>query len=117
RLRRVFLTFVNRLILGENAKVLPTLPAGFARLVYIDPPFNTQRVQKRDRIRVRASTRGRTGFKGKKYAVEKVRSGSYADRFDDYVGFLIPRIESALRCMTADASLFVHLDAREVHYV
>src|SRR6185436_6684265 len=32
-------------------------------------------------------------------------------------GFLLPRIELALRCLTSDASLFVHLDAREVHYV
>ena len=29
----------------------------------------------------------------------------------------MPRIESALRCLTADGSLFVHLDAREVHYI
>jgi site-specific DNA-methyltransferase (adenine-specific) len=108
---------VQRIILGDNAKVLPTLPEGFARLVYIDPPFNTQRVQKRDRMRVRASEDGRGGFGGKKYSVERIASGSYADAFDDYVGFLLPRIEAALRCMTDDASLFVHLDAREVHYV
>src|SRR5207247_11032184 len=57
------------------------------------------------------------GFAGKRYAVQKVRSGSYPDDFEDYAAFLMPRIECALRCMTADASLFVHLDAREVHYV
>lgn len=108
---------MNRIILGDNAKVLETLPDRFARLVYIDPPFNTQRVQKRDRIRVRASARGRQGFGGRRYATTRVRSGSYADAFEDYAAFLMPRIEGALRCMTEDASLFVHLDAREVHYV
>jgi site-specific DNA-methyltransferase (adenine-specific) len=49
--------------------------------------------------------------------VEQVGESSYADSFDDYTGFLMPRIEASLRCLTPDGSLFVHLDAREVHYV
>jgi site-specific DNA-methyltransferase (adenine-specific) len=103
---------------GECSAVLATLPAAFARLVYIDPPFNTGGVQKRERIRARAAADGeRVGFGGKRYEVERERSASYADRFDDYVGWLLPRIEASLRCMTEDASLFVHLDWREVHYV
>ncbi len=110
---------MKRIVLGDNAKVLPTLPAGFARLVYIDPPFNTGRTQKRDRIRAK-STGGpghRAGFGGKRYEVERVPSASYADAYDDYVAFLLPRIEASLRCMTPDASLIVHLDPRESHYV
>ena len=110
---------MKTIILGDNAHVLPTLPAAFARLVYIDPPFNTGKAQKRDRIRVKpAEGQGvRGGFGGKRYDVERVESGAYADDFDDFLGFLLPRIEASLRCMTADASLFVHLDDREVHYV
>jgi site-specific DNA-methyltransferase (adenine-specific) len=104
---------------GDCARVLPRLPAGFARLVYVDPPFNTGRVQKRQRLRVEHAEGGeRTGFHGRSYRVTAKDDGpSYADTFDDYVGFLLPRIELALRCMTDDGSLFVHLDAREVHYV
>jgi len=109
---------MRKIILGDNAKVLPTLPGRFARLVYIDPPFNTRRLQKRDRIKVIASDEGdRTGFGGKRYAATRLESATYEDDFEDYVSFLIPRIESALLCMTKDASLFVHLDNREVHYV
>jgi len=110
---------MKRIILGDNADVLPTLPEGFARLIYIDPPFNTGKVQKRDRMRVTA-TEGegdRKGFGGRRYNVEKVESGSYADDFDDFRSFLLPRIAASLRCLTADGSLFVHLDYREVHYV
>lgn len=113
----------NKIILGDNARALPTLPDGFARLLYIDPPFNTGRSQKRDRMKVRAlddtseAQASRTGFAGKRYAVEKIASSAYSDSFDDFEAFLIPRIELALRCLTPDASLFVHLDAREVHYV
>jgi site-specific DNA-methyltransferase (adenine-specific) len=111
---------MNRIILGDNASVLPTLPDAFARLIYIDPPFNTGGVQKRDRMRVTATHEGageRGGFGGRRYEVERVASHGYADAFDDFEAFLMPRIEAALRCLTADGSLFVHLDAREVHYV
>jgi site-specific DNA-methyltransferase (adenine-specific) len=110
---------LRTIILGDNAAVLPRLPEQFARLVYIDPPFNTGRDQRRDRMRV-AATEGpgdRGGFGGRRYDVERLDGSSYVDRFDDYEGFLLERIQLALRCMTPDASLFVHLDCREVHYV
>lgn len=109
---------MNRIIFGDNLAILPTLPRAFARLIYIDPPFNTGRAQRRERLRVRASEHGtRTGFAGRAYAVEKTNSPRYDDDFDDYAAFLMPRIEAALPCLTADGSLFVHLDQREVHYV
>lgn len=110
---------MKKIILGDNAKVLPTLPSAFARLIYIDPPFNTGRVQKRDRMRVVQSDGegSRTGFGGKRYDVEKVQSGSYEDSFEDFESFLMPRIEASLHCLTPDGSLFVHLDYREVHYI
>ena len=41
---------------------------------------------------------------------------SYADRFDDYLGFLGPRLEEAWRLLKPTGSLFLHLDFREVHY-
>jgi len=110
---------MNRIILGDNAVVLPTLPERFTRLIYVDPPFNTGSRQTRDRIRVKA-TEGpgdRGGFAGRRYRVEPIESGSFADDFDDFEAFLIPRIEASLRCLTNDGSLFVHLDYREVHYI
>lgn len=109
---------MNRIILGECLEVLPTLPEGFARLAYVDPPFNTGALQKRDRMKVSASAEGeRGGFAGRRYAVERLPSATFDDSYDDYLAFLMPRIEASLRCLTADASLFVHLDYREVHYV
>jgi site-specific DNA-methyltransferase (adenine-specific) len=110
---------MKKIVMGDNLEVLPGLPEKLARLVYVDPPFNTGAVQKRDRVRVTA-TEGpgaRGGFGGRRYDVETVESGSYRDAFDDFEAFLMPRIEASLRCMTPDASLFVHLDAREIHYV
>lgn len=110
---------MRKIILGDNAAILPTLPESFARAIYIDPPFNTGKVQKRDRIRVTATDGegARGGFGGRRYAVQRVESGSYDDDFEDFEAFLMPRIEAALRCLTPDGSLFVHLDYREVHYI
>jgi site-specific DNA-methyltransferase (adenine-specific) len=108
----------RRILHGDSLELLPTLPDGLARLIYVDPPFNTGKTQRRDRMKVRADPSGeRAGFGGKRYAVERVASGRYADAFDDYTAWLLPRIEASLRCLTDDGSLFVHLDWREVHYV
>ncbi len=109
----------REIILGDNLQVLPALPAAFASLVYIDPPFNTGKSQKRDRMKATATDGlgDRTGFGGRRYSVERIDSSSYADDFDDFEAFLMPRIEASLRCLTRDGSLFVHLDYREVHYV
>jgi site-specific DNA-methyltransferase (adenine-specific) len=110
---------VRKILLGENGRILPRLPAGFARLCYIDPPFNSGKVQARARMRVTATdgAGARAGFAGRRYRVTEVASASFDDRYDDYCAFLVPRIELALRCLTGDGSLFVHLDAREVHHV
>jgi site-specific DNA-methyltransferase (adenine-specific) len=109
---------MKKIILGENLEALATLPDAFAELVYIDPPFNTGRDQVRTRLRVEADPLAtRRGFGEKTYRVEEIGSSRYADDFDEYLDFLMPRITAGLRCMTATASLFVHLDAREVHYV
>ncbi len=110
---------MNRIIQGDNLSVLPGVPDAFARLIYIDPPFNTGKEQKRDRFRAIADEiKGkRTGFGGKSYRTESVESGSYGDSYDDFLGFLMPRIEASLHCLTADGSLFVHLDWRESHHV
>ena len=109
---------MKRIVQGDNLAVLPTLPRDFARLIYVDPPFNTGRRQSRQRMQVRAAEGGeRKGFGGRRYEVERLDSPAYMDDFDEYVPFLMSRIEAALPCLTSDGSLFVHLDYREVHYV
>jgi site-specific DNA-methyltransferase (adenine-specific) len=111
---------MNQIILGENLDVLPSIAESSVRLIYIDPPFNTGKTQRRQRMRVfrqAGDVEGqRRGFGGKAYVVEKVESPDYSDTFDDFLDFLMPRIEASLRCLTPDGSLFLHLDYREVHY-
>lgn len=103
--------------LGDNLELLKTLPNGSCRLIYIDPPFNTQKVQKRDRISVTRDENGeRGGFGGARYSVLRTDSPTYVDTFDDFIGFITPRLREAYRLLTDDGSLFFHIDYREVHY-
>lgn len=102
---------------GDNLDVTRRLPDGSFDLIYIDPPFNTGRVQSRTRIKTERDDEGdRTGFQGRRYRTTVVGKSSYGDRFDDYMVFLIPRLEEAHRLLSPTGSFFLHLDFREVHY-
>jgi site-specific DNA-methyltransferase (adenine-specific) len=108
----------NRIVYAENLSYMRTLPDGAFRLIYIDPPFNTGKAQQRVRMRVVASEQGeRIGFGDRRYHVQLYDSPAYQDAYEDYLGFLEPRLREAHRLLTPDGSLFVHLDYREAHYV
>ena len=87
-------------------------------MIYIDPPFNTGRAQRRKRIRTVADASGgdRLGFSGRSYRSEVVSQASYQDRFTDFAGFIRPRLEQAHRLLTNDGALVFHIDYREAHY-
>jgi len=137
---------------GDNLEVAAGFAGGSFTLIYLDPPFNTGRVQTRAvetaRHRIASSTTQdrspeggdpgsdtaeyrqavlrraqegvasivRTGFHGREY--ERLRGDlrAYDDRFDDYWGFLEPRLAEAWRLLADDGTLYVHLDYREAHY-
>jgi site-specific DNA-methyltransferase (adenine-specific) len=102
---------------GDNLPVLRTLPAASVDLVYIDPPFNTGRTQLRTSIAtVRDDDGDRTGYRGKRYRTVTLGSAGYVDVFDDFLGFLEPRLDEARRVLKRDGSLFFHIDYREAHY-
>ena len=75
---------------------------------------------RRDVASRRESARGRSadrrGFHGREY--ERLRGDlrTYDDRFDDYWGFLEPRLAEAWRLLADDGTLYLHLDYREAHY-
>ncbi|MFH1531197.1 MAG: site-specific DNA-methyltransferase [Pseudomonadota bacterium] len=107
----------NRIHLGDNLEVLRALPEGCADLIYIDPPFNTGIMQSRPRLRtVRDEDGDRTGFQGRRYRTEILGVRAWSDRFDDYLGFLAPRLEEARRVLAPTGTFFLHVDPREVHY-
>lgn len=108
---------MNRVVCGDNLEVLKALPSSSVRLIYIDPPFNTGKVQARKHLKTERSEDGdRIGFKGQNYKTTVLGEKSYNDIFDDYLGFLEPRLREAHRVLTDDGSLYFHIDYREVHY-
>ena len=88
----------------DNLPVLKAMPSESVDMIYTDPPFNTGRKQLRTRFH---TERG-----------ERVRDPSYgySDAFDDYMGFLEPRLREARRVLKPSGSLFFHIDYREAHY-
>lgn len=108
-----------RIVQAENLAWLRGQPAGAFDLVYLDPPFNTGRDQRLRRVRCERDEEGgdHTGFGGRRYRTTRGDELTYGDRFDDYLGFLEPRLVEAWRVLSPTGTLFVHLDPRESHYV
>jgi site-specific DNA-methyltransferase (adenine-specific) len=102
---------------GDNLPLLRELEAGTVQMVYADPPFNPGRTQARKTLATVASTAGdRTGFGGRRYATTLLQESSYRDVFDDYLGFLEPRLVEIRRVLAPEGTLYLHLDYREAHY-
>jgi DNA modification methylase len=105
-------------LLGDNLELLPGLDDGIFQVAYLDPPFNTGRVQRRRTLAtVTADDGDRTGFQGRRYATSVLAESSYVDEFDDYLGFLEPRLLEVRRLLCESGTLYLHIDYREAHYV
>jgi site-specific DNA-methyltransferase (adenine-specific) len=107
----------DSILLGENLELL----AGYAdrcfQLIYIDPPFNTGRVQSRKTLAVVRDGEGeRTGFQGRRYRSRLLAESSYSDVFADYHAFLEPRLREAHRLLHSAGTLYFHIDYREAHH-
>ena len=106
---------------GDNLSILQEYVSDESvNLIYIDPPFNTGKLQQRTEIKVEPDAQGdRVGFQGKTYRTRKVKTTHYTDKFeslDDYLQFLRPRFEEAGRVLHPHGSFFLHIDYRAVHY-
>ena len=111
---------------GDNLPYLKKMQSASIPLIYIDPPFNTGKTQRLRRLKtqrvtdsarangaVRARNGTRNGFGGHDYHAQMIGEMEYRDSFDDYLGFLRPRLVEAHRILTDDGSLFFHIDWRE----
>jgi DNA modification methylase len=108
---------VDSIFLADNMDVLPSLGDASFQLVYVDPPFNTGRTQRRRTIAtVRDEHGDRNGFKGERYRSELLASSSYRDAFEDYLAFLEPRLAEARRLLSESGTIYLHVDYREAHY-
>ena len=91
------------IIKGDNISILPKIN-NIINLIYIDPPFNTQKVQK---LHQQISIGGDPYHVGNQY--------SYRDDYTDYTEWLMARIRASIRLLKPSGSFFLHLDHRSVH--
>lgn len=88
---------------GDNLDFMRSLPDACCTLIYIDPPFQTQRVRM-------AAPRGG--------ATERA---AFDDRWaggdKSFLAFLHPRLEECRRLLSVRGTLYVHLDYRAAAYV
>lgn len=94
---------LNTMYCADNLEVMKQLPAESIDLIYIDPPFCTQAVQK------------------SKAWDNKVQVGSFDDKWgggiNSFILWLKVRLQEMHRLLKPTGSIFVHLDYRTVHYI
>jgi len=104
-------------VFGDNLDALRAIPDESVPLIYIDPPFNTGREQRRNQLRTVQHENGdRRGFHGRRYATTLLSSKAFEDAFDDFLAFIEPRLIEAFRVLAPNGSLYFHIDYREAHY-
>jgi site-specific DNA-methyltransferase (adenine-specific) len=102
----------------DNLDLLRRLPDECVDLAYCDPPFNTGKVQRLNRIKLGAGEGVRGGFLGKTYSFDVTSRHSYQDDMplDDYLAYLYERLVEIRRVLAPAGSLYLHLDWNVVHY-
>lgn len=107
----------KQIYLADNLSVLQNLSEESVDLIYIDPPFNTGKVQARKSMRTVRDEKGdRVGFGEQSYSTKILGERAYDDRFGDFEAFLLPRLKEAYRLLKPNGSFYFHIDYREAHY-
>ncbi len=104
------ITLDSCLIFGDNFKALSSLMKthkGKIDLIYIDPPFNTNRVF------------GVTDTRKNSVSVSKSCKTAYSDDMDreEFLEFLRERLILLRELLSEKGSIYLHLDAKVGHYV
>lgn len=104
---------------ADNLALLAALPDASVHLAYADPPFGTGTARRLQSIRLGAGDRERRGFRDSRSAYEVTSDLAYDDALPlaDHLAALRLRLVELRRVLTADGSLYLHVDWRTVHHV
>jgi site-specific DNA-methyltransferase (adenine-specific) len=109
---------MDRVVFDDSLDFLKDEFSRSVDLVYIDPPFNTHGHVRRVSYRIEKEDEERhpTLYKG----IGTKTFKCYEDNFgshENYIEFLMVRLEEIQRVLKNTGSLLIHLDHREVHYI
>jgi len=91
---------VNTVYQADALSILSSLPCESIDLIYTDPPFGTGARQQAHR----------------QMAGQEFPKMGYSDRFDDYMGFLVPHLRAFRTALKTTGTMYLHLDPRWSHY-
>src|SRR5437763_1232473 len=107
----------DAIVLADNLTVMAGIAEGTFQLIYMDPPFNRGGERRRLTLATEADPNGqRVGFGGRRYRSRLLAEAAYRDGFEDYLGFLEPRLREARRLLRRSGTLDFHIDHRAAHY-
>jgi DNA modification methylase len=92
---------VNRLILGDSDRVLPEIESGTIDLIYMDPPFFSNRIHESNSIKSNCIT----------------FDDMWNNDMNVYLDFISNVIVQAYRVLKPTGLLFLHCDWHAVHYL
>lgn len=115
-------TTKNLMIEGDNLEVLKLLQksyAGKAKLIYIDPPYNTGKDfvypdNYQDNIRNYLELTGQVTGEGKKATSSTEASGRF---HTDWFNMMYPRLKLSRNLLSEDGVLFISIDEREYSHL
>lgn len=110
----------NLIIEGDNLEVLKLLQksySGKAKLIYIDPPYNTGKDliypdNFEDSIRNYLLLTGQLSEKGRKLSSNPESSGRF---HTDWLNLMYPRLKLARTLLHEDGAIFMSIDEKELH--
>jgi adenine-specific DNA-methyltransferase len=103
----------NKIYWGDNSQVMSHLLKeyrGMVRLVYIDPPFDSNADYQR-----KISLRGKVASSDQSAFEEKQYTDIWTN--DEYLQFMYERIVLLRELLSSDGSIYLHVDYRKTHYI
>ncbi|MES9843253.1 MAG: site-specific DNA-methyltransferase [Candidatus Sedimenticola sp. 6PFRAG5] len=112
-------TTQNLFIEGDNLEVLKLLQKSYhkkAKMIYIDPPYNTGKEfiypdNFADNLDTYLKYTGQKDSKGKKFSTNTEQSGRY---HTNWLNMMYPRLKLARNLLKDDGAIFISIDENEV---
>lgn len=111
----------NQLIIGDNLQILKSMPSEYVDLIYLDPPFCTQRdfIYFND-IWKEADTQGLeaiTQYNSILHSYIEIIEATHSKAMKAYITYITQRMIELHRILKKTGSIYLHCDPTASHYL